>query len=88
MGALAVFGFLTTYALAAIALPVYLRRRGRLTGGTFALAAVAALATMLLLLGTVYPVPPAPYRYFPFIYAVYLGGGMAWYALAGRRKAA
>jgi amino acid transporter len=86
MGTLAVFGFLTTYGLAAIALPVYLRRRGRLTTGSFLLAAAAACVTVLLMLGTLYPLPPAPFRYFPFIYALYLGCGLAFYGLRGRRS--
>ena len=86
MGTLAVYGFLTTYALVAVALPVYLRRRGRLRAGGLVLSVVAAAATVLAMVGTVFPVPPAPYRYLPYVYITYLVAGMVWYAVSQRRS--
>ena len=89
MGTLAVFGFLTVYALVAIALPIHLRRRrGRSSAGVLLLSAAALSATLLAILGTVFPVPPAPYRYFPYLYAGYLAAGMLWYAVTARQRAA
>ncbi len=87
LGTLAVYGFLTIYALVAIAMPVYLRRQGRLTAGALTLAVLATGVMLLALFGTVYPVPPTPIRYFPYIYLVYLAGGMLWYAVTTRRVA-
>ena len=86
MGTLAVYGFLTVYALVAIALPVHLRRRGRLGPGGIILSVSATAAMLLAIVGTVFPVPPAPYRYLPYLYLVYLAGGMLWYALSQRRS--
>ncbi len=77
MGTLAVYGFLTAYALVAVALPVHLRRRGRLGVGGVVLSVTATVATLLAMVGTVFPVPPAPYRYLPYVYVAYLAGGMA-----------
>ena len=72
MGTLAVFGFLTAYLLTAVALAVHLRRRRRLSIGTLALTAAAISAMLIALAANVYPLPDAPYRYFPFLYLIYL----------------
>ncbi len=83
MGTLSVYGFLTAYGLIAVALPAHLRRQGELSAGKLLLAIAAAGATLLALLGTIFPVPPAPYRYFPYVYLGYLGAGLAWYLWKG-----
>lgn len=85
MGTLAVYGFLTAYALVAVALPVHLQRRGRLGLGGLVLSISATAATILAMVGTVFPVPPAPYRYLPYVYVAYLAAGMVWYAISRRR---
>lgn len=84
MGSLAVYGFLTAYGLVAVALPVYLQRRGRLGGGSLLLAAAAGVATVLAMLGSLFPAPPPPYRYLPYLYGIYLAAGIAWYAVSLR----
>ncbi|WP_263366670.1 APC family permease [Edaphobacter bradus] len=86
MGALAVFGFLTAYALVAVAVPIHLRRHGRPRWWGVALSVVATVAMLAAILGTIYPIPPAPYRYLPLIYAVYLLLGVAWYTVLKRRR--
>ena len=83
MGTLAVFGFLTAYTLAALALASHLHRERRLSFGSGLLAAAATLAMIAALLGNLFPVPPAPYRYFPWIYGAYLALALLWYWLAG-----
>ncbi len=86
MGSLAVYGFITAYFLVAAALPFTLRRRGQLTPAALALAIAGALAMLLAMAGTLYPVPTqAPYNYLPYIYLAYLLAGLAWFALAPRR---
>ena len=85
LGTLAVYGFLTIYALVAVAMPIHLHRRGRLTTGAIVLAASATSVMLLALVGSVYPVPPAPIRYFPYVYLVYLAIGMLWYFFTTRR---
>jgi amino acid transporter len=86
MGNLAVYGFLTSYALVAIALPVYLKRQGRLNLAGILLSVAATAAMLATMFGSVYPVPEPPYRYLPYIYAVYLIACIAWYALSPRRR--
>jgi len=77
-GSLAVYGFITTYFLVAAALPLYLRRNAELTPGALMLAITAALAMILAMAGTLYPIPPAPYNHLPYYYLAYLAAGLAW----------
>ncbi len=87
MGTLSVFGFLTTYALVALALPVYLHRRGRTGVGSSVLAAVSLLLMLLALFSNVYPAPPLPDRWFPYLYLLYMALGVGWYARQRARHA-
>lgn len=81
LGALAVYGFLTTYGLAALAFPIYLARQRQLSIGSTVLAISAAIAILLALAGTLYPIPERPYNWLPYGYASYLVVGITlhWY---------
>ena len=85
MGSLATYGFIVAYALVCIALPRYLRDHGvfRQTARIISFAACAAM--VLALLGNLYPVPEGPYGKLPLVYLAYLGAGLLWYKLRGRR---
>jgi hypothetical protein len=85
MGSLAVYGFLTTYGLAVLALPFYLKRIHTLSGGVVVLAIAALLAILTAMAGTVYPWPEAPYDWLPALYAGYLFVGIGWQAFTTRR---
>ena len=76
MGSIAVYGFLTAYALACMALPVFLRRRNELTPWMVILPAAATLAILLALVGTLYPLPPPPYSRLPYVYLAVLAAGL------------
>jgi amino acid transporter len=77
-GSLAVYGFLTVYGLAAIALPRFLKRQGHLTGAAVGLSVAAVCAMLVALGGTLYPIPEAPYNWLPYVYLVYVTGGIVW----------
>jgi amino acid transporter len=87
MGSLAVYGFITCYGLAAVALPVYLKRNHHLTAGTILLSVAAGLAMLLALAGTLYPVPASPYNWLPYLYLVYLACGTGWFFVNRQARA-
>jgi amino acid transporter len=86
MGSLAVFGFLTAYGLVAFATMVHRGRQQRLGVRNVALGVAGTLAMVAALLGTLFPVPPAPYRYLPYVYGAFLLGALTW-DFASRRRA-
>ena len=85
LGTLAVYGFMTAYGLVAVALPVHLRKAGRLSARGITIAVVAAGAALAAIVGTLYPVPEAPYWYLPYIYLAYMASGTAWWWVVARR---
>jgi amino acid transporter len=83
MGSLATYGFIVVYALVAVALPIYLKRRQKLTFASIFLSVLAVAAMALVLAGTLYPVPEAPLNWLPYIFLLYLAvaaGFNAWQA--------
>ncbi len=86
LGSLATYGFLTAYGLVCLAVPVFLRHHRALTPLWLALAGAGAVAMLLAIAGSVYPVPEGAYRWLPYIYLFYLMAGWAW--SRGRQKAA
>ena len=89
MGSLAVYGFITAYFLVAAALPFYLRRHNQLTAASLTLAIAGAVAMVLAMAGTLYPVPTeAPYNYLPYLYLAYLIAGLTYFALTPKPQPA
>jgi amino acid transporter len=86
MGTLAVYGFLTAYGLVAVALARHLHMTGGLTIGYILLTAAAALGMLLAAVSNIYPVPLAPYRYFPYLYAFYLIAAILWLSISSKRQ--
>jgi amino acid transporter len=89
LGSLATDGFIVAYALVSLALPRYLLAHGnvRHVGLPIRILSWLACAAMLLaLVGNLYPVPEGPYGKLPYIYLVYLGAGMIWFAWNARNK--
>lgn len=65
---LAAFGFIGSYFLVCLAMPFYLRKRGslRMVDGAAAGAALMILGIVLAL--SLFPLPPSPWRYLPYIF--------------------
>ena len=78
LGTLATFGFVTAYILVSAAAPLYLRSKGLLTKRAIGISVLAVAAMGAALLGSLYPVPAAPYSLLPYFYVALLLGGFAW----------
>jgi amino acid transporter len=84
LGSISVFGFLTAYALVAVALPFARRALGQ---HSHSIAIVSWITVLVMAVGTVwsiYPLQPAPALWFPYIYLAYMALGMGWFLV--RRK--
>jgi amino acid transporter len=87
-GTCAAFGFMVPYCLITLAAPVYLRSVGQLRTGDWVGCAASLLLLAIPAVGSVYPVPPAPVMYFPYIFLFYLALGIAWVLAFHKRKPA
>jgi amino acid transporter len=80
MGSLATYGFITVYGLVAVALPLHLKAERKLSPAIVVLATASVLAMVLVLEGTLYPVPEAPKNWLPYLFLAYLAAGIIWHA--------
>lgn len=85
-GSLAVFGFLTTYALVAIALPFARKALGQLSYLVAAMSAMTVVVIILIAIFDLRSTSDAVHARIPYIYLAYICAGVAWYWL--RRKQA
>lgn len=79
-GTLASFGFIIVYLLCSIAAPVLLKRTGELKASHVVFGVLGVLFMLFALYGSVYPVPAAPYNYFPYAFAAYMLIGFGWFS--------
>lgn len=85
-GTIASFGFILVYFLCSIASPALLRKTGEATPMVYAMGVIGSILMVLSLVGSVYPVPPAPLVYFPYGFAVYMLVGVGWYLFVKRKE--
>jgi len=86
MGTLATFGFVTAYILVSAAAPIYLRAHDRLTLPAIGVSVLAVVAMGVALLGSLYPVPAAPYSSLPYIYLGLILSGFTWFFILNVRS--
>jgi amino acid transporter len=86
MGSLATYGFITVYALVAVALPLHLKAEKKLSMAIVVLATASVLAMVLVLEGTLYPVPEPPKNWLPYLFLAYLAAAVAWYGWQTRES--
>lgn len=83
-GSLSVFGFLTAYALVAIALPFARRAREQ---NSLLVVAVSIATVMVVVLIAVYDLrstADAAHARLPYVYLAYIAAGLAWFAFRRR----
>lgn len=81
LGTIATYGFLLAYILISIAAPVYLYRLQALNLFDIAIAAIAIIFMLIPVVGSVYPVPAAPFNVFPYLFLMYLVVGGGWFLM-------
>jgi amino acid transporter len=84
-GTIATFGFLTVYFLCSVCAPILIYREGTLKAGDVILGAAGAICMVGAFFGSVYPVPAAPYNYFPYGFVVYMIIGVVWFYILKTR---
>ena len=68
-GTMGAFGFLGSYVLVTIAAPMFVKQIGERKPKDIALCAAALVLMLIPAVGSVYPVPDPPVRYFPYIFS-------------------
>jgi len=86
LGSLSVFGFLTAYALVALALPFARRALGQHSHVVSAVSVVTVAVMILIVIFDLQSAPDENHARIPWIYLGYIAAGVAWYGL--RRKKA
>ena len=86
VGTLAAFGFLVPYFMISLAAPAYLKQLGQLKAQDVGLCLLSLGMLVIPAVGSVYPVPPAPVRYFPYLYLAYLAAGVTWIVVFHRTQ--
>jgi len=75
---MATYGFLVGFVLISLAAPVYLKKLGKLTTGAVVISALAISFMIVPIVGSFYPLPDPPIRYYPYIFMAYLAVGVIW----------
>ncbi len=85
-GTISSYGFITVYFLCSIAAPILLKKTGEAKPIDWFLGILGAILMILSLVGSLYPVPPAPLNYFPYGFVAYLLVGLVWFGFLRVRK--
>jgi amino acid transporter len=81
LGSLSVFGFLTAYALVAVALPFARRALGQHSHWVAAVSVLTVVVMILIGLFDLRSATDATHARIPWIYLAYIAAGLAWYFL-------
>jgi len=87
LGSLSVFGFLTAYALVALALPFARRALGQHSHWVMAISVLAVIAMLLIAAFDVHSTSDVVHARIPYIYLGYITAGVGW-SLIRRKRAA
>ena len=82
IGTVATLAFIVAYILVSIAAPVYLYKINKLTTKSILVSVGAIVFLGVAIVGSIYPVPPAPYNYLPYIFLGIIVLGVIWFIIA------
>jgi amino acid transporter len=80
-GTIASFGFILVYMACSVAAPALLKKMGEAKPIDYIMGTLGTVLMVLSLIGSVYPVPAAPYNYLPYGFALYMLIGVAWFVV-------
>ncbi len=78
-GTIGMLGLIFSYLLVCIASPIYFRKQKRPVGKAVIMSVLAIAFLLAPLIGSLYPVPPPPLCYLPYVFVAWLAGGMLWF---------
>ena len=84
-GTIGTFGYMTSYLLMAIGMPVSLGHRGERRGVHVLAAALTSAALLYVVYKSLVPAPPWPFNVLPYLYAAILAAGVAWFLVLRAR---
>jgi len=87
-GSLSVFGFLTAYALVAIALPFARRACGQHSHLVAGVSVTTALVVVMIAVYDLHSTADAAHARLPYLYIAYIAAGLVWYAVRRNSMAA
>ena len=85
LGSLSVFGFLTAYALVAVALPFARKAVGQHSLLVAAVSIVTVVVMVMIAIFDLRSTSDALHARIPYIYLAYIAAGLGWYAVRRRR---
>lgn len=80
LGTYCTFGFLVVYLLVSIGAPIHLKHKGELKWWNVLVAVLSVGVVLIPFVGSVYPVPPAPFNYLFYLFAATLASGLGYFA--------
>lgn len=87
MGSLSVFGFLSAYALVAVALPFARRALGQHSHWVAAISVLTVVVMILIVIFDLRSATDGNHARIPWIYLGYIAAGLAWYVLRRKKTA-
>jgi amino acid transporter len=86
LGSLSVFGFLTAYALVAMALPFARRALGQHSHWVAGVSGLTVMVMILIVIFDLRSATDATHARIPWIYLAYIALGLAWYMLRRKKR--
>ncbi len=87
LGSLSVFGFLTAYALVAVALPFARHALGRHSHGLVAVSVLTVAIVVLIAIFDLNSAADTVHARIPYLYLVYIATGLGWYGVQRAMRA-
>ena len=82
IGTIATLAFIAAYILVSVAAPIYLFKSNKLKTNNVLISLGSIIFLGIALEGSIYPIPPPPYNYLPYIFLGLIAIGIIWFLIA------